>query len=421
MSEAGREDSLTAALCQAGLPISWLEILEDEALSIELLRDMGEKNLAGNLEELGLSAGEATRLTAAILTPQSTIVLAPPSTANARVVAIQQELFCEDVPAPADAATMTDDALRAFFEAGGFMSSSPTVSPGWRVMQPDTPPQPASSSSGSAAWSPPTGAIVGSLPLKWAGHEATFEYAADSTVLDLQVFIRHKTDVPIGRMKLLGWLPVDKRAAELRSTRLVDLRLGPRSSKLIVMGTPQADAARAEADLERAKRAQRFIASDLKPPPPTATEVAARMEEQRQMRGAARGHDNRPIHANRGGGIFLDPSVWAVSEEEDTRRRRARGTHVLNPATNRLERLDLGTALLGAGAGGHLDANPLAPPPRVDEQPDNLDLLGQARGGIAGVCDGYVRRPPENAENENDTTILNCARCGRPCTEHEAL
>ena len=150
---------------------------------------------------------------------------------------------------------------------------------------------------------------------------------------------------------------------------------------------------------------------------------AARTESARQRHAAGRAHDNRPIHAERGGGIFLDPNVWAVDEAEDERRRRARGTHVLNPATNRLERLDLGTALLGAGAGGHLDANPNAPAPLFEQQPDNLDLLGAARGRCTGCtrCEGYVRRPPEAAENENDVTVLNCARCGCPCNLHQRL
>ena len=129
--------------------------------------------------------------------------------------------------------------------------------------------------------------------------------------------------------------------------------------------------------------------------------------------------------ANHGGGIYLDPNVWAVTPEEEAERRRARGTHVLNPATNRLERLDLSTALLGAGAGGHTPLNPLAAAPPVEEQPANVDLIGTARGRCRGCqrCAGYVRRPviEGEMENQNDLTVLNCHHCGCAATEHEPL
>ena len=54
-------------------------------------------------------------------------------------------------------------------------------------------------------------------------------------------------------------------------------------------------------------------------------------------------HDGRLIQATRGGGIFLDPHVWAITPEEEEDRRRARGRHrhVHNRATNRLEPLGL--------------------------------------------------------------------------------
>ena len=112
----------------------------------------------------------------------------------------------------------------------------------------------------------------------------------------------------------------------------------------------------------------------------------------------------------------------APLQEEDEERRRQRGTHVLNPATNRLERLGLGTALLGAGAGGHVDPNPLAPQPHRDERPQNVDELGVARGRCLGCenCEGYTRRDVD-PQNPNDVEALNCRRCGCACHRHEQL
>ena len=423
-------DELAQVVRAAKVDASLLERFTEEALTLRLLRDMGER-LSSHLEELGLSAADATHLAALICgrgsLPVSMARDGPASGASSRVAAIQQSLFADDVPPPDDADKWSDEALYAYFERGGQAADEPlspiVVATGWRLVQPHTPQPTADADAADAsALSPPpqpVGPIVGSIPLRWQGHEASFDFGAHSTVRDLKEFIRHRTDVPLVRQKLLGWAIADQKRAEQPQTLLADVGLGPRSNRIMVLGTPQAEAARAEADLERGRRAHRFIASDLRPPPPTASAVAAAAE--RRRRPAA--HDGRPVRGNRGGGIYLDPHVWALSPEEEEERRRERGTHVLNRATNRLERLELGTALLGDGAGGGaLAADPNRPPQRIEEQPVNVDLLGAVRGACLGCdrCDGYVRAA-RHADNENDLAVLNCARCGCACTQHREL
>ena len=455
-------DDLAAALRKAAVDSKWLATFEDEELDLRLLRDM--KNLTDNLQELGLSAGESRRLAEVIKAPPAAAQASAPAvdlvpdiscspcavSISARVLAIQQECFAEDVPPPPDADNLSDDALYTYFESGGDASSL-LVSPSWQIapQQQSKQPQPSfsckgccssaassSSSASSSQASPPNrpsppdlvgrphvinGPILGAIPLKWQGYEADFEYGAESTIRDLKEYIRRKTDVPLARQKIFGWSPKDKKRAEEPEALLSELGLARASTRLTVLGTPEVEAAQAEADLERGKRTARFIASDLnvKPGP---TLMATVHKSQQTPNRSHRRHDGKPIHANHGGGIFLDPTVWAVTEEEEEERRRQRGTHVLNPATNRLERLEITNALLGEGAGGHTPLDPNAPQQPQENQPINVDLLGTARGRCNGCerCEGYVRREvlPENA---NDVTVLTCARCGCGCERHEAI
>lgn len=100
------------------------------------------------------------------------------------------------------------------------------------------------------------------------------------------------------------------------------------------------------------------------------------------------------------------------------------GQHVLNPATNRLERLGLANALLEANAraGGEEADERWEDEPPGPQQPINVDLIGTVRGRCHGCdrCDGY-QRGFRDAENPNDTDVLRCARCGCQAHEHEAL
>ncbi len=118
--------------------------------------------------------------------------------------------------------------------------------------------------------------------------------------------------------------------------------------------------------------------------------------------------------------MFLDPAVWAPSVR-DARGEGRHNPHVVNPATNRLERLDLSNALLGNGLEGpRLYDN--APPRRVEEGPINVDLTGQARGACTACdrCRGYERNE-RLAENENDLEVLRCRHCGCQSYQHQAI
>lgn len=378
---------------------------------------------------------------------------------------LQAEFFAEDVHPPAGAEGWTDDALRAFFESGGDLAAdgAPSAldvsdgldnSPPWSVATnwalpaaetrhaltdaeiacerdrqlghtvEATPPV-SFSASGDADAVPspprPTGAVVGSLPLKWQTYEVDFEYSATTTVADLKQWLEAVTTVPRARQKLLGWSPQLKRAAERDDARLEELTLGPRTSRLMLMGTPIDAHRAAELDLERGKRTSRFVANDLRGPPPPPPRADRSF-------GAPKRTTPQAIHANRGGGIFLDPHVWAQSEEDEAAMRRARGRdrHVLNPATNRVEALGLGNALVAEAdrmPGGAADDVEEAMAARhAREGPVNVDLLGTARGACRGCtrCDGYERQE-RGAENQNDVDVLNCRRCGCGAHLHDAI
>ena len=344
-----------------------LQILEDEALTLALLRDMGI-SLRANLCELALSHEEVDMLTSLVLRPRyptrSTTTPAHP------------------VQTPSDVAKTAE-----------MPSSAQTVALG-AVVEP-----------------------IGELALRWQRQELSYGYTASSTIGDLREWLYGRTDVPAERQRLIGWSSKHKKLAEQNDTLLADLALGSRTACIMVLGTPQREAALAEAQLSRARHGQRFIENDLKPPPPPPSSSPP------SGSGSARrsSSDRRPIHADRGGGICLDPSVWAPDPDEiGAARGRRTGhdprRHIVNPTTRRLERLDLSNALL---------SNEVAPPgedDRLEEGPENVDLLGIVRGRCRGCtqCDAYAR-PDRPAANHNDVEVLNCRRCGCPSHQHHQL
>ena len=104
---------LAQVLRAAEVDASLLERFAEEALTLRLLRDMGDR-LSSNLEELGMCAADATHLATVILArggreggrASSPVVVAQGtavSEASSRVAAIQQSLFADDVPPPDDA------------------------------------------------------------------------------------------------------------------------------------------------------------------------------------------------------------------------------------------------------------------------------------------------------------------------------
>lgn len=423
------------------------------------------------------SAPSASSVTAQVADLRDSSPYPRPTSFSIRVADLQAEYFAEDLQPPRGAEAWDDETLVAFFESGGesLPDGSPpseeggpwSVTPRWSLGAAETrrqmsvaeqayerdrqlghiieSPRPSnaaasaasSSSSSMAAPSspeqtllpktppkppPPNGPVVGALPLKWQSYEVDFEYSARTTVSELKAWLQKVTTVPFHRQKLIGWAAKDKKRAEADDTKLCDLSLGGRASKLLMMGTPQVAHASAETDLERGKRLSRFVANDLRGPPPPPKTFGDATE------GKPRRTPPAPIHANRGGGIYLDPHVWARTEEEDKaeRRARGRGTHVVNRATNRVEALGLENALI-AGADGAVgdamvDLEEARVARHVMEGPINVDLLGTVRGRCRGCtrCDGYVRQD-RDADNPNDVAVLNCRRCGCGCQQHEAL
>ena len=203
----------------------------------------------------------------------------------------------------------------------------------------------------------------------------------------------------------------------------------PAGRTVTLLGTPDAEVAAAEQALQRARSVGRFIKNDLGAP-------AARNEHALATAAAAvprrRSHGTGSrIDPGRGSGVWLDPALWAEPAPPSEYR--------TNPNTRRLERLELGNALLGRGGvreGGGAAAD--LPPPRDPREeidaPPNVDLLGQARGGCTACtrCPGYERREPGRGGGggggdggdggaprwaENDVEMLRCRRCG--CFNHE--
>jgi hypothetical protein len=412
------DDELAAALCAAGLEAYRAKFVEEE-LTFALLRDMGNL-LAHNLSELGLSKEESSRLAAVIFNRAQLLCREepkqplrpryPPEAAaerrrqfEARVHDLQAELFADDLRPPSSAEAWSEEELRAFFESGG------SKFPVWL-------PTTAANGSASQASPPPIGAVgptIGTLPLKWQAHEIEYQYSATSTVFELKTWLRAKFDVPVERQRIVGWAPKHKRTSEVPDTLLRDLELGPRTARLRVMGTPASEAAKAEAELERGRRLSRAVQNDLRERPPMPRAPWELVHPPRSQ-------DRRPIQANRGGGIFLDPTVWAVTEEEEerSRQRHGRGSsrHVVNPSTNRLEELSLANALTAS------EVPEPGPNDRIEDGPINIDLLGFVRGRCTRCerCPGYTRQQ-RDAATESDTAVLDCARCGCPSHHHQEI
>lgn len=79
--------------------------------------------------------------------------------------------------------------------------------------------------------------------------------------------------------------------------------------KLMLIGTAEVEHAAVADDLERSKRTQRFIASDHnRPPLPKLPPAPPPSRRHRASDG--------PVHANRGGGIYLNPEVRSRDHKE---------------------------------------------------------------------------------------------------------
>ena len=212
----------------------------------------------------------------------------------------------------------------------------------------------------------------------------------------------------------------------------------PARRTVTLLGTPHAEAAAAEQALQRARRVGRFIENDLGAPAArsehalaAAASAAAAAVPRRRSHGSG-----APIDPGRGSGVWLDPALWAEPAPPSEYR--------TNPNTRRLERLELGNALLGRGGvreggGAAADLPPPRDPREETDAPPNVDLLGVARGGCTACarCPGFERRElrarpllgPGAAEAgadaprwaENDVEVLRCQRCGCFSHEHESV
>ena len=206
----------------------------------------------------------------------------------------------------------------------------------------------------------------------------------------------------------------------------------PARRTVTLLGTPHAEAAAAEQALQRARRVGRFIENDLGAPAArsehalaAAASAAAAAVPRRRSHGSG-----APIDPGRGSGVWLDPALWAEPAPPSEYR--------TNPNTRRLERLELGNALLGRGGvreggGAAADLPPPRDPREETDAPPNVDLLGVVRGGCTACarCPGYERREPglgggdggdgggDGAPRwaENDVEVLRCRWCG--CFNHE--
>ena len=242
------------------------------------------------------------------------------------------------------------------------------------------------------------------LTVRWQGADLVCKFGPRTTVAMLKADLERRTTVPAPRQRLVGWAA--RRVDDVSC--VAELILAGR--RLMLVGTPQAAHSAATADLERGRRSARQIAADL---------------GESQLRPAAAPQCHRPsaagpVNAAHGGGIYIDPEVWAPDADAEPRRASTRGhphspRHVLNPHTHRLEALGLSNALLAERGPGR--------PGEADQPATNVDLIGTVRGACT-ACDacpgGYVRRRG-GAANENDVDALRCARCGCQCHEHEAL
>lgn len=365
---------LSSLLQRAGLR-GLRHAFEDEELTPFLLRSMTASTLAACLAEMGCTDEVAAMRLWQLLhvsDDASPDASAEPSDSRAhelRVRELQDEFFADDLCPPACAASWSDDALRAFFEFGGEA------------------PREAGAECESAGPTEPMGEVVGELCIRWQASELRVDFCAATTVGAVKAQLERRTTVPAARQKLLGW--ADRRVDD--SARVSDVRVS--GKRLVLVGSPKAQLASAERDLERSRRTARLIhrsaarapasplaraltlrRSDFKEPTESAASGAAALARPRRR---AEG----PIHAERGAGIYLDPAVWAPTPDDLEHRGSGRGSHVLNPRrwccralaalcqqllrarrlscrSNRVEALDLSNALLGAGAAGGRQARP---------------------------------------------------------------
>lgn len=208
-------------------------LFEEEELTEPLLRSMGPL-LLDNLVELGLTIAEAHKISEALAAPHTTATTAESSPKFAvRVAALQQELFCEDLQPPEGAEQWPEELLVRFFESGGEDVPKPPTEATVRAdamfssachcctstsaatsslpRAATSSPRAATSSQRAVACTPQrasstsSGPILGSLPVKWQGFEAAYEYREGATVADLKAWIHSKTTVSPVRQKLMGW------------------------------------------------------------------------------------------------------------------------------------------------------------------------------------------------------------------------
>ena len=145
----------------------------------------------------------------------------------------------------------------------------------------------------------------------------------------------------------------------------------------------------------------RAVVNDLGTPAPRRAPPAA-IPGRRAARNAPAGR----IDPGRGGGEWLDPTVWAAPAA-------APPPQLVNPRSGRLERLDLSNALHVGAASGRVGAR------AADDEPVNVDITGAVRGACrCGACPEYRTRGRAAAASENDVEALRCARCGCQSWEH---
>ena len=293
-------------------------LFEEEALTVSSLVSMGG-SLRANLEELGLTLDEVEAIAEALLhgemdtehveepataREQSTlrveqteepaaahevestgIVLRVLAQYREHVALLQAELFAEDLEPPAGAERWSEAELRVFFESGG-ESCPPRVSaatasrapePAAVASSPAEPAEPPTAEAPTANEPRVHGPVVGTLRIRWQGHTAEFDFAADTTVVTLKQWLQHKTRVRPARQKLLGF--ARQPAGQGTSgggggggggSGSVDdgallCAVQPAPGKVVTMlGTPDAELEAAELELERGRRASRLVHNDLR-------------------------------------------------------------------------------------------------------------------------------------------------------------
>ena len=325
----------------------------DEALTVALLRSMGASVFAASCRELGLDELQASRLSTALASPT-------PAESHA------QRPKEGDATQPACTSTCCRPGAHPAARDGS-----------------DT-----EEARGKAA-------AAGELLVTHRGRAfEPYRFTAGATVGHLKAWLQRQTRVEPADQKLVGWRGGRAAADDARLSALL-----PLPKKLMLVGAPRDEIDAAAAELERGRRLGRGVRSDLGVPPPPPEPFARGADPRRAAR--------TPINAAHGGGIFLDPLVWAPPR------------HVRNPRTGRLERLDLSNALHAPAA---VPLDPYGPVGRPEHAPINVDLIGAVRGRCLSCanCDGYVRQE-QGAANENDLDVLRCARCGCQSHEHEEL